>query len=358
MMYTEEELNLIILSSFDELTYRLKRFLLSDFQSAAPDFEKRKDLLIKTLTDGVYNKVKANFYDVAYRTKILNGLENRGVKCVTCFSEEYPENLKNIFDPPITLYCKGDISLLKTDCFSVVGSRKSTAKMKEDCREISGKLTSQFTVVSGLAEGADTAALEGALDSGGKVISVLPNGFDKVYPAVNAPLLERVIKQGLAITEYTPQTKCVSYRFYPRNRIIAGLSRGTLVVSAGERSGALITAEFANDYGRDVFAFPHSLGVYLGRGCNGLIKNGAYPVENILDIFQKYGLDLKKPEEKKLSYDESAVYEALQFFGEAHLSEIAANTGRKPVEVIALLSSLEIKNLAKNLGGNRYCAIK
>ena len=129
-------------------------------------------------------------------------------------------------------------------------------KILADCRKIAGEASEKFTVVSGIADGADTAALEGALDAGGKVISVMANGLDYIYPLTNKDLAKRVEENGLLVSEYLPDVQPKPYYFPVRNRIIAGLSRGTLVVSAGVKSGALITADHAVDYGRDVFALP------------------------------------------------------------------------------------------------------
>lgn len=356
-MYTNEEINLIVLSRLD-LNYGIVKFLLSDFQSSQPDFENRKDYLIKTLTCGVYNKVKSLFCDADYRAKTVKELDEKGIKCVTYFSPDYPETLKNIDTPPVTLYCIGDTRLLKSNCFSVVGSRRSTPKALADCNKISGELTAAFTVVSGLADGADSAAVEGALDAGGKVISVLAGGFDNVYPASNRGLFDKVCKFGLAVSEYTPETLCKPYYFPLRNRIIAGLSRGTLIISAGEKSGALITAEYALEYGRDVFAFPYNIGVPSGKGCNALIKKGACLTENILDIFKEFGVDLNKPVQRvRLSDDERAVYEEIKNEGEAFVPRVAQKLGKPPHTLIPIITSLQIKKLVKSLGGNRYTAL-
>ncbi|MDE7306050.1 MAG: DNA-processing protein DprA [Clostridia bacterium] len=354
-MYTQDEINIITLSSFDSLSYNIKYALLSKLSSSEPDFAKYENILIKTLPDGVYNKVKAKFYDPDYRKAVLDGLEKRGIKCVTFLSDEYPESLRHTSEPPVNLFCKGDISLLKTRCFSIVGSRKSTPKCIADCKKLSGEIAQKFTVVSGMAEGADTAAVEGAIENG-KVISVLAYGFDYAYPAVNANLIKRVSKEGLLISEYPPKTQPKAYMFPFRNRIIAGLSQGTLVVSAGIKSGALITANYAADYGRDVFVFPYYPNTTSGAGCNYLLKNGAIPAENILDIFKEFGLDFNKPKDVPLTADESEVLLAVREEGEALLAQIADKLNKPAYKLIAVVASLEIKGLVVNLGGNRYSA--
>ena len=356
-MYTEEECNLITLACIEGLNYNARRLLLSDCENDAPDFVKYESTLIKTLPHGVYNKVKAQYFDTSFRESIFKGLEKRGIKCVTYFSESYPALLKEIDSPPLVLFCKGDISLLKTRCFSIVGSRRTPAKQLADCKKFAGEIATRFTVVSGIAEGADTAALEGAKEKG-KVISVLAYGFDYAYPSMNAQLINSIAKEGLLVSEYPPETQPKPYYFPFRNRIIAGLSVGTLIVSAAKRSGALITADIAAESNRDVFAFPYSVGVSSGEGCNFLIKKGATLADNILDIFGVYGLDLNTPQQKQMTEEERALYEAVLSAGEAFLPEIAEKLGKQPWQLIPAVSSLEIKNLLVRLGGNRYSAVK
>lgn len=356
MNYTQEELNLIYLCSFEELSYRHKFILLSELKSSAPDFVKFKSYLIKSIDGGVYNKVRNDFFSEEYRRRVLSGLERRGIVCVTYFSRSYPQNLKETPFPPLVLYCKGNVSLLNTRCFAVVGSRRTLPNVLKECKKISSRLTQHFTVVSGMADGADSAALDGAAESG-KVISVLAYGFDYAYPAVNENLIKKVAACGLLISEHPPYTAPKSYLFPIRNRIIAGLAEGTLVVSAGERSGALITADYAVEYGRHLFVFPYSIGVSSGSGCNSLIKKGGLLTENILDIFLSFGLDFKEPEKIRLSEEEQKLFSLIAESGEAFVPEIAEKMGKLPYQLIPLLSALEIKGKIVRLGGNRYSAV-
>lgn len=352
--YTDAELNLIILASLEEFTYGMRMQLLDGLQNSEPDFVKSERNLVKTLRGGVYNKLKDYFYSEQYRAKFLCGLQKRGIECVTYFSQDYPELLRHIPEPPHVLFCKGDARLLTDRCFSVVGSRKTPPQTLKLCKEISAALTDEFTVVTGFAEGADTAAVEGALPSG-RIISVIANGFDFIYPSSNARLFEKMEKKGLLITEYPPHIRPAPYRFPVRNRIIAGLSEGTLIVSAGRKSGALITANLAADYSRDVFALPYAPGAAAGEGCNALIKKGAYLAENILDIFSVYGLDFKKPEQnERLTEEEAAILKAVRENGEAFLPDIAKAVGKPPHTLMAAIASLEMKGLITRLGGNRY----
>ena len=355
-MYNETETDLIILSCIEELSYKHRSLLLSQLQTEKPDFEKFKFVLIKSLTAGVYNKIKNKFYGTEFRRKALSELEKKQITCVTYFSDNYPEMLRETPFPPTVLFCKGNVSLLKTRCFSVVGSRRTTDGALAACRQICMDLTEKFTVVTGMADGADTAAIAGAIGSG-KCVSVLAHGFDHTYPAVNEDIKKKVGESGLLISEYPPSVKPQRYMFPVRNRIIAGMSEAALVVSAGERSGALITAEYALEYGRTLFAFPYGIGVSSGKGCNSLIKKGAFLTENILDIFSVFGLDFNLSEPEKLSADEQRLLEIFRRSGETFIGAAAAEMNRQPYELIPLLSSLEIKKLIIGIGGNRYAAL-
>ncbi|MDE7082855.1 MAG: DNA-processing protein DprA [Clostridia bacterium] len=356
MNYTDEEINLITLCAIDELTYNQRKALLSDLASSKPDFVKYEKSLIKSLSHGVYNKVKEKYFDRGFRECVLTDLETAGVKCVTYFSKHYPQSLKNIEIPPIVLYCKGNIGLLDTECFAVVGSRRTLPQILKECKKTANELTQHFTVVTGIADGADTAAVEGALE-GGKIISVLAYGFNYFYPANNKSLIKKVEERGLVISEYPPETPPQRYLFPIRNRIIAGISQGTLTVSAGLKSGALITAEYAKLYGRRLFAYPYTIGVASGEGCNWLLKNGATLAQNTLDIFGDFGLDFKPQEGLKLSKEEENLLSAIRNLGEAFISDLAEQLDTLPFRIIPVLSKLEIKGLIVRIGGNRYSAV-
>lgn len=352
-MYTEEEKDLITLCSITELSYKCREILYDGMKNRRPDFSKYKEILIKTLTHGVYNKVRAEFSDPNYGERVFAGLKKRGITCVTMFSADYPESLLNTPAPPHVLYCKGNVSLLKTRKFAIVGSRRTRPNVKASCKRMSGEIAEAFTVVSGIADGADTSAVEGALPSG-KIISVLAYGFDYFYPACNENLIKQVAEKGLIVSEYPPEIGPQAYYFPARNRIIAGLAEGALIVSAGKRSGALITAGYAADYGREVFAFPYSLGVASGEGCNKLIKEGAYLVENTGDVFSAFGLEFKQAEKPKLNEEELALFNEIREQGEAFIPAVAEKLGKPPYRLIPVLTSLEMKGLIVKLGGNRY----
>ncbi len=287
--------------------------------------------------------------------RMVESLSRKKQFFVSLAGEDYPEALSFIPSPPLLLYGQGRRELLKKEKFCIVGSRITPPWAAALGKRVAGELTAHFVIVTGIAEGGDRAAIEGASDSG-ELISVLPCGLDECYPAAHAALKAAVAERGLLLTELPPQDKAKKYSFHARNRLLAGLTRGTLVISAGEKSGALITANCALDYGRDVFAFPHNAGAAQGVGCNDLLKKGAYVATEAADILSVYGFE-SKPSAQTLSEEERRVYDALKARGEAHAAQLAADAGMQPFEVLPVLSSLELKGLAVKAGGNRYQAV-
>lgn len=349
MNYSEDEQNLIALAAMDGMTYNERYSALSALMSFTPDFSSCKNSLIKRRDIGVYNKIRESFYDDSFREKVFTELEKRGVECVTYASEDYPELLKHIPEPPIVLFCRGRRQLLKTRCFSVVGSRRTATNILAVCKRFATELSEHFTIVSGSAQGADSAALEGAA---GRAISVIAHGFD--YIPGSSAIIKKVESGGLLISEYYPTVAPQNFLYHERNRVIAGLSEGTLIVSAGQKSGALITASHAANYGREVFAFPYNIGVSSGEGCNNLIKEGATLCRDTLDILTCFGLDFNPLPSSALSDDEQAVLGHIKENGDCFLPEMSRVLGIPPYKLLPLLSALEIKGLVCRLGGNRY----
>lgn len=287
----------------------------------------------------------------------LASLEKKGYFAVTLLSEDYPVSLKHISMPPLVLFGAGRRDLLAKRKFCVVGSRVIPPWAEKLGRVIAGDLSGRFAVVTGLAEGGDLAAIEGALPSG-NLICVLPCGLDECYPAAHASLKARVRKGGLLLSELMPEETAKKYSFHARNRLLAGLSEGVLVLAAGEKSGTLITANYALDFGRDVFALPHNVGASRGAGCNELIKRGAYLATSSEDILFTYGMERAESHAEDLEPTESAVLEILRDLGSAHTAVIAERAGMSASEAVGVLSALEIKGYAVREGGNRYSAVK
>ncbi|MGN0812112.1 MAG: DNA-processing protein DprA [Candidatus Coproplasma sp.] len=355
MSYSQRELNLIIADSVTGLNYTQKKLLLASLNGENEDCGKYAEALIKTCGEGVYNRARATLYDEDYRKKLLQELDKRGIVCVTYKSADYPERLKNIPVPPLVLYARGNVELLKGEMFAVVGSRKTVEAAYGECKKICGQLSQKFVIVTGVADGADSAAAYGALESG-NVICVLPGGHDTAC-TTNVKMLKEVEERGLTVSEFPFGTPARKYTYFLRNRIIAGLSKGVLVVSAAKKSGALNTATYAADYSREVFAFPYNPGITSGEGCNNLIKNGAYLCDCADDIFSVFGFEAKAEESVSLDKDERQVLTVLKQEGETHVEKIAEALGKQLFEINAICAMLEIKGLVARVGGNKYCAL-
>ncbi len=220
---------------------------------------------------------------------ILNKYEEQSIYCITIIDDEYPHLLKNIYDPPWVLFCKGDLSLFQyKDCLSVVGTRQPTQYGYDAIQSVLAPLLhNQFVIVSGLALGIDTAAHQLAIAKQAKTIAVLGSGFYNIYPKHNLPLANEIAHNHLLVSEYPPPTKPAKWHFPKRNRIISGLTSGTVVVQAKERSGSFITADQALQQGREVFAIPGPITDDASKGVNKLIQMGAKLVQNPTDIISE-----------------------------------------------------------------------
>jgi DNA processing protein len=219
-------------------------------------------------------------------------LKKQNIRPVFYFDREYPELLLEIYDPPVILYCRGNIKLFKNPAIAIVGSRKHTYYSRLVLEKIIPPLVdAKISIVSGLALGVDGLAHYLTLENAGKTIGVLGSGIDKIYPTSNSKLVDRMLAENnLVISEFPPGTPPLKQNFPLRNRIISGLSLGTLVVEARYQSGSLITASLANEYGRDVYAVPGNIDSYGSEGTNELIKQGAKLVNSANDILQEIGI--------------------------------------------------------------------
>lgn len=284
-------------------------------------------------------------------------------RIVTFFDEEYPEELKAIYDPPVLLYVRGRLPDPALPKVAVVGSRVCSLYGRKMAHEISSGLAREgVAVISGLALGIDSAAHEGALAADGITVAVLGGGISKLYPAENKKLAQEIIEKGAVISEYPMQMLPLKQHFPVRNRIISGLSRGVLVVEAKEKSGALITANLALEEGREVFAVPGNADSARSEGTNSLLKQGAKLVTTAGDILEELKMPrvsspinkTGKPGEKiPLNPDEEKLLSLMD--GEAlHVDELIEGSGLGPSKVIASLSMLEIKGLVKQLPGKRF----
>jgi DNA processing protein len=225
------------------------------------------------------------------------------IRCIRRREHAFPDLLAAIHDPPPQLYLRGtgDVSVLELPAVAVVGARACSSYGRSVTRSLSRELAAAgLVVVSGMARGIDGEAHRGALDAGGRTVAVLGCGVDRDYPAAHAELARRICETGLVVSEYEAGVEPAPWRFPARNRIIAGLCRSTLVIEARARSGALITADFALEEGRDVLAVPGEITSSLSAGTNALLRLGATPVTCAADVLEGFGIELVKPEPASL----------------------------------------------------------
>jgi len=272
-------------------------------------------------------------------------------------SKQYPEILRHIADPPARLYCRGNLSLLNTECFTVVGTRSITPYGKEVVKKIVPGLARHFTIVSGMALGIDACAQRVTLDCGGKTIAVLGTSVDNPTPRTNYALAQDILKQdGLLISEYNSESKIFRYNWAIRDRIISGLSKGVLVIEADEKSGSLTTAKSAGEQNRDVFAVPGSIFSNKSGGPHKLIGLGAKLVVSAQDILEEYSL-LSFDKKQSLSTDDpshSAILDILETHGPLNIDAIIERTQRSAPEVMAILSVMEIKGMITQISGGVF----
>jgi len=289
---------------------------------------------------------------VDFRAAVV-ALEKCASRIVSLWDDGYPEALKTIHDPPALLYVRGTCS--PAPALAIVGSRRCSpagmATTRRFAREIAG---SGMTIISGLARGVDSQAHEGALDVGGATIAVLGCGIDCIYPPENRSLFRRISEQGGIVSEYPPGTPPLPGHFPGRNRIISGLSRGVLVVEAARGSGSLITAEFALEQGREIFAVPGAIAAPNSDGVNNLLKQGAHLVTEAQDILShlrpttgtigiRNALSLLENLSEQEKNDEPV-----------QIDDLARKSGLTPMELSAILLQLELRGAASQLPGMRY----
>jgi DNA processing protein len=281
----------------------------------------------------------------------------------------YPGLLSRIDDPPGLLFVRGKLEPCDALAVAIVGARHASAYGRRVAHQLAGGLArAGYTVVSGLARGIDAAAHRGALEAGGRTIAVLGSGVLSIYPPEHAELALEVIAQGAVVSELPPLTEPQTGTFPSRNRIISGLTLGTVVVEAADRSGALITARLAGEQGREVFAVPGPIDSRMSRGCHGLIRDGATLVQGIDDILEELGplfetavtadgREVKSPAELRLDELERQVLAAIDTLaggaGGVDIDDLVAETGLAAARVLAAIGVLETRRIARRLPGNR-----
>jgi len=289
-------------------------------------------------------------------------LERRGFQVLSLYDPAYPALLKVIEDPPPVLFVRGSLQPADDWAVAVVGSRRSSAYGRLVAEDLSRQLVSYgLTVVSGLAPGIDTAAHQGALRAGGRTLAVLGCGLDVCYPRENRALADAIAERGALISEFPLGTPPEAWHFPARNRIISGLSRAVVVIEAPLNSGALITADFALEQGREVLAVPGNVNNWRHAGCHRLIKEGARLVEEARDVVEALGLPLplsptEAPETPLPASLEPPERGILQVLGaqQKHIDQICREAALPPAQVNSTLVLLELKGLVRRLPGNLF----
>ncbi len=297
--------------------------------------------------------------------KLYDDVKKCDADVITYNDSTYPGELRYLNDPPVVLYCRG--KLRKDDVHvAVVGSRRATQYGLNMARRLSMELASNgITIVSGMARGIDSGAHKGALDAGGRTVAVLGCGIDIVYPSENAKLMKDIISNGAVISEYPPETPPLSFNFPARNRIISGISRAITIIEANSKSGSLITADFALEQGKDVFAVPGNINSLNSVGTNMLIKDGAKLVTSAEDILSELNMSYsannilsRTPSINQITgSEEKSIAQRLQL-GPAHIDTIARDCKISVQLAGSVLVMLELSGFVEQLPGKYYKLIE
>ena len=290
-------------------------------------------------------------------------MEKNQVQVLTFRDEAYPENLKSIYDPPPFLFIKGEIKKDDENAVAIVGCRAASQYGKQIAEKIGRELAKRkITIVSGLARGIDSIGHFSALEENGRTIAVFGSGLDVIYPPENKKLVERIVENGAIISEFLLGTKPEGPNFPRRNRLISGLSLGVVIVEAGAKSGALLTAQSALEQNREVFAIPGNIGAKTSEGTNRLIKQGAKLVTSVEDILEELKIisSVEQKEKNQIEKDLSQLSEMEKSIYNLianepyHIDMIAHDTGITTSCALSTLLSLELKGFIKQLSGKMF----
>jgi DNA processing protein len=332
------------------------RKLLAAFGGPEAIVSARAAALARVVPASVASAIQAGA-DPAQVERALAWLEDPSNRVVTLADDTYPRVLLQIPDPPPLLYVKGNAGLLSQPALAVVGSRNASQQGAANAAAFARDLSDGgFAIVSGLALGIDAAAHRGGLAGRSSSVAVVGTGLDIVYPARNRDLAHQLAAEGALVSEFPLGTPALPVNFPRRNRLISGLARGCLVVEAALKSGSLITARFALDQGREVFAIPGSIHSTLSKGCHRLIKQGAKLVESANDILEELGAPTVAPlpqEEAQVAPEFRGLLEAL---GDdpVDVDTLCERSGLTPETASAMLLTLELDGLVGRLPGGRF----
>ncbi len=341
---------------------RLRR-LLEVFGGARQAWEAPEEALLES---GLPAGVCRNLLELRSRLDVSATWEKilaQGIRVLTWMDEDYPERLQAIEQPPPVLYVRGEILPEDAWAVAVVGTRRVTRYGRQVAEEVGAALARQgVTVVSGLARGVDGIVHRAALQAGGRTLAVLGSGVDRIYPPEHRRLAENIIARGALISDYPPGTPPDAANFPARNRLISGLSLATVVVEAGDTSGALITARFATEQGREVFAVPGNIYAPQSRGPNRLIKDGAHPFLSVEDLLEVLNItQVEQYRQARLALPDDPVESRLLSLLRAeplHVDALRALADLPIAEVSAALTMMELKGLVRQVGAMHYVAVR
>lgn len=320
------------------------------YNASGEELKKSGILRASQLNSIIYSR-NSDHLDRAY-----DHMRENNIDCIDMESDSYPTGLKALYDPPPVLFVKGCLPGKDEWMIAVVGARSCSSYGRQLCHMLSrGIACSGVSIISGMARGIDSAAHWGALEAGGRTYAVLGCGVDICYPAENMDLYTEITERGGIISEFPPGTPPEPGNFPRRNRIIAALSKGILVVEARRKSGALITVEQGLDLGKEIFAVPGRVNDSLSEGCNRLIRAGARLVMEPADVLEEYGILAREYKKNNITLDnsEKVVYASICLVPRS-ADELSVMTGMRVQEVIQTLVTMELKGIIHRVGKNQY----
>ena len=361
---TDERLCLLALTMMPRVGPVVARQLLAGCGSAQAVLNEKKSHLVKIpgIGPAVASEIKAEQY-LAAAEKEVRWMERKSVQMITWTDSVYPVRLSHIESSPLVLFLKGNVDLNARRTVAIVGTRSPSDYAKSVCSRLVQELQDmQPLIVSGLAYGIDIIAHKTSLEAQLPTVAVLGHGLDRLYPAVHSKIAEAMMEQGGVLTEFMSGTMPDKENFPMRNRIIAGLSDAVVVVESGRKGGSIITAEFANDFHKDVFAVPGQVDNPHSAGCNFLIKtHKAHLMESAADLSELMRWDVKSPGRViqtqlmlDLSPEEQSTVSLLQGSKDMHIDALIYHSALNPGQLAGVLLNLECKGLVKSMPGRKF----
>ena len=356
-----ELLHSVALTQLDGVGYFNAKKIIDYFGTASAFFENPKEAInVSRISKKILSESNLNqALKKAYLE--LDFIEKNNIQTFVLNEPNYPEYLKECPDAPIVLFGKGDLDLNRKRIISVVGTRKITAYGKAICKELIDGLPDDVLIVSGLAYGVDVEIHRLAIEKGISNVAVLAHGLDRIYPSAHSGYAKEMMKNGGLLSDFVSGTNPDRENFPKRNRIVAGMSEATIVIESAQKGGSLITANVANSYDREVFAFPGKSTDVNSKGCNLLIKNQkALLVESAEDIMQYLNWNNKKTSPKQmimpigLTPEEQSIYEVLKQHEKLHFDELASKLNLASSQLSVLLLNMEFSGIVNSIPGKNY----